>query len=301
MKTALFRLAALLLLTGQIRAAETRDLIIVAGQSNAVGYDAYASELPPDDTDKQAMFWWRVGDPPPDEFDVTSGRQWTTLQPQPRGTPLDVKTLPEDDPRKKLQRQYGNFKKPEGGFGPEIGLARELRAKGGKPLAIVKVAFSGTGIVTDWHPDDGGPAGSCYRSLIEETKAALTAAKAQGVTLRPRALIWVQGENDANAGAAAAYEKNLLHFLARLRADLAAPEMPALIGVNTRFGDGKNPNMPTVVAAQKAAAEKDKRSVYVDTEGAETLPPNTHFTAAGTLEIGKRFATALLKLEGAGK
>lgn len=299
MKAVFAHLVALLFLIGGLQAAETRDLILIAGQSNAVGYDAYTSELPPDAADKEAMFWWRVGDPPPDEFDVTSGRQWTTLQPQPRGTPLDVKSLAEDDPRRKLQRQYGNFKKPEGGFGPEIGLTRELRARGGKPLAIVKVAFSGTGIVTDWHPDDAGPAGSCYRALLEETKAAIAAATEKGITLHLRALVWVQGENDANAGAAPKYEKNLAHLLERLRADLAAPELIALIGVNTRFGDGKNPNMPVVVAAQKAVAEKDRRSVYVDTEGAETLPPNTHFTAAGTLEVGRRFAAALLKLEGA--
>ncbi len=49
--------------------AETRDLILVAGQSNAVGFDAYAEELPADPRDADTMFWWRVGDPPPDEFE----------------------------------------------------------------------------------------------------------------------------------------------------------------------------------------------------------------------------------------
>jgi hypothetical protein len=296
MKTRILYCAALLLFTGHTPAAETRDLILVAGQSNAVGYDAYASELPPDAADQEWMFWWRVGDPPPDEFDVTSGGKWSTLQPQPRGTPLDEKVLPEGDPRAKLARQYGNFKKPEGGFGPEIGLARELRAKEGKSPAIVKVAFSGTGMATDWNPEDAGPAGACYRALVEETKAALAAASAKGITLRPRALVWVQGESDANPKAAAEYEKNLGHMLERLRADLGAPEMIALIGVNVRFGNGNNPNMPTVVAQQKALAEHDRRCVYVDTEGAETLPPHTHFTAAGTLEVGRRFAAALLKV-----
>ena len=42
------------------------------------------------------------------------------------------------------------------------------------------------------------------------------------------------------------------------------------------------------------------RARYVDTAGAETLPPShTHFTAAGTLEIGRRYAEALLSLESA--
>jgi hypothetical protein len=42
----------------------------------------------------------------------------------------------------------------------------------------------------------------------------------------------------------------------------------------------------------------DPLSHYVDTEGAETLlPSQTHFTANGTLVIGRRFATALLAVE----
>ena len=48
---------------------------------------------------------------------------------------------------------------------------------------------------------------------------------------------------------------------------------------------------------QRALAAMDPLSRYVDTEGAETLPPShTHFTAKGTLEIGHRFATALLEI-----
>eukprot|EP01035_Chromulina_nebulosa_P038298 gene38298-51723_t len=144
----LFRLTSSLLLlclwascshSGSHAPTATRDLVLIAGQSNAVGFDAYASELPPDATDRDVMFWWRVGDPPPDDYDVTSGGKWSHLQSQPRGTPLETTTA---EARAKSSRQYGNFKKPEGGFGPEIGLARELRAREGRPLAIVKAAFS---------------------------------------------------------------------------------------------------------------------------------------------------------------
>ena len=86
MKT-LHLLCVLCALCGEALAAETRDLLLVAGQSNAVGYDAKPSELPADDADKQVMFWFRAGDPPPDEFDTTSGGKWTHLQPQPKGNP----------------------------------------------------------------------------------------------------------------------------------------------------------------------------------------------------------------------
>ena len=124
-------LCALCVLCGSSTAAETRDLLLIAGQSNAVGYDAKPADLPADDADKQVMFWFRAGDPPPDEFDVTSGGKWTTLQPQPKGTPMD---------KTKMSRQYGNFSGAAGGFGPEMGFARALFAKEKKPLAVVKTA-----------------------------------------------------------------------------------------------------------------------------------------------------------------
>ncbi len=272
-----------------------RDLVIVAGQSNAVGFDAYAPDLPPDPADAAVMFWWRVGDPPPDEHDVTSGRAWSRLQPQPRGSPRETPTA---EARKQAPRQYGNFKHPAGGFGPEMGFARELRAREGRPLAIVKVAFSGTDVARDWNPELTGAGGACYRALVAETQTAIAAARAQGVTLRLRALLWVQGESDANRADAPVYAENLGRMLSRLRADLAAPNLPALIAVNTRFGNDRNAFMPVIVEQQRALAARDRWCRYVDTAGAETLaPPHTHFTAKGTLEVGRRFAAALRDFE----
>jgi hypothetical protein len=273
--------------------AETRDLILVAGQSNAVGYDAYAEELSADPKDATTMFWWRVGDPPPDEFDGTSARQWTTLQFQPRTPAMS------GDAAKKIGRQYGNFnKKTKGGFGPEMGLVRTLANKERRPLAVIKTAFSGTSVAADWNVGLPGKADACYRAMIDEAKAALAAAQAKGVTLRPRAFVWVQGESDANAKDSPAYAANLSAMLKSLRTELAAPDLILLLGVNTRFGNGKNAFMPKVVEAQQEVAAALPRARYVDTAGAETLPPShTHFTAVGTLEIGRRFAEALLAAE----
>ncbi len=275
--------------------AETRDLILVAGQSNAVGYDAYAEELPPNADDLKTMFWWRVGDPPPDEFDSTSARQWTFLQFQQRTEAMSGEAA------KTTGRQYGNFnKKSKGGFGPEIGMVRTLSSLESKPLAVLKTAFSGTSVAGDWNVERAGQADPCYRAMIAEAKAAFAAAEEKGITLKPRALVWVQGESDANAKDAPIYAANLTNMLIRLRADLAAPDMILLLGVNTRFGNGKNTFMPLVIEAQKKVASTLSRASYVDTEGAETLPPShTHFTALGTLEIGRRFAHALLAAEAA--
>ena len=284
-----------LLLHGLVFAAETRDLILVAGQSNAVGFDAYAEELPADPKDAATMFWWRVGDPPPDEFDGTSARQWTTLQFQPRTPAMS------GDAAKKVGRQYGNFnKKSKGGFGPEIGMVRTLAKKESRPLAVIKTAFSGTSVAADWNVGQPGKADACYRAMIDEAKAAIAAAKSKDVTLRPRAFVWVQGESDANAKDAPTYVANLSAMLQSLRADLNAPDMILLLGVNTRFGNGKNAFMPKVIDAQKEVAGALARTRYVDTAGAETLPPShTHFTAVGTLDIGRRYAEALVSFESA--
>ena len=288
------RLLILLCLTAPLAAAETRDLILVAGQSNAVGFDAFASELPAEPADKEVLFWWRVGDPPPDEHDVTSGGRWLPLQPQPKGSPL---LTPTPEAKKATPRQYGNFARAEGGFGPEFGLARELRARESRPLAIIKAAFSGTSVAQDWNPDDPGSGGACYRALLTTVRDALAVAKAQDIDLQFRALVWVQGESDANPQHAPVYRENLARLLTCLRRDLATPDLIALIGVNTRFGNGKNPDMPRVIESQKAVAAADPLTHYVDTTGAETLPPShTHFTAQGTLEIGRRYAEALLDL-----
>ena len=284
---------ALALLLHGLAYAETRDLILVAGQSNAVGFDAYAEELPADPKDAATMFWWRVGDPPPDEFDGTSARQWSTLQFQPRTPAMTAVD------GKKVARQYGNFNlKTKGGFGPEIGMVRTLATKESRPLAVIKTAFSGTSVAADWNVGLPGKADACYRAMIDEAKAAIASAKSKDITLRPRAFVWVQGESDANAKDAPTYVANLSAMLKSLRTELDAPDLILLIGVNTRFGNGKNAFMPKVVDAQKEVAATLPRTRYVDTVGAETLPPShTHFTATGTLEVGRRFAEALISLE----
>ena len=259
------------------------DLFLIAGQSNAVGFDAKPSELPADPRDKDVMFWFRTGDPPPDEFDTRSAG-WTTLGPQPRGTP---------NPDKKAPRQYGNFRDPDGGFGPEIGLARTLLTQQpGRRIAIVKAAFSGTALPMDWDPSPDSKSGLCYQALVTETKTAIAAAKAKGITLNIRAMCWVQGESDANATAAPLYADRLTKMIASLRHDLDAPDLIALLAVNTHFGGGKNPFMPKIVDAQREVAAHVPRTAYVDTADC-AIANNVHFSGIGTLDVGRRFADAL--------
>jgi Carbohydrate esterase, sialic acid-specific acetylesterase len=277
---------------GAVHAAEA-DLIIVAGQSNAVGYDAKPEVLKEDEADKQVLFWYRCGDPLPDEFDSTSGGKWTTLGPQPLGKPDRTPGNP---------RQYGNFAQPEGGFGPEMGLGRKLTPTAGRRLAIVKGAWSGTGLATDWDPEATDDRGACYRALVAEVQLATSAAAQQDLTLKPRALVWVQGESDANPADGPLYGDRLVKMISALRNELAAPEMAALLAINTRFramGDQPHSDVLLVIEGQKAAASKLGRSRYVDTDGVGYFGPY-HFDGAGTLEVGYRMAKGLEEIEAEG-
>jgi len=268
--------------------ARSVDLLIVAGQSNAVGFDADPETLPFDASDQHILFWWRTGDPPPDDHDSTSGGEWVTLTAQPRGSPIR--------PRDNSGRQYGNFGQFGGGFGPEISFARTLRTHSKRPQAVVKVAFSGTGIRQDWEPNSTGPNGSCYRALTNELQLASEAAQAGGLALRPRAFLWVQGESDADPTDAIHYEEALHWLLFAVRRDVGDPNLSVLLAVNTRFNEGKNDYMKAIVAAQQAVAASDPHCVYVDTAAAEIVNAY-HFSGKGTLQVGKWSAEALLELE----
>lgn len=263
------------------------DLVVVSGQSNAVGFDAKPSELPADPSDEKVLLWWKIGDPPPDEHDSTSDGTWTSLKPQPLGNPAA---------RDSAERQYGNFAQPEGGFGPEIGFARHLLSSNPeRKLAILKVAFSGTSIPRDWDPDKQGKPDSCFAAFVKELNKAKAAAAARDITLKPAALLWIQGESDATADNAPHYADHLTKLLSHFRKELEAPTLPALLAVNTHFGKGENPHMPTIVAAQRQVAEASPHTVYVDTSSAP-IANAAHYSTEGTLQVGRQFAHTFTNL-----
>ena len=163
-----------------------------------------------------------------------------------------------------------------------------------KPLAVIKVAFSGTGLRRDWDHTDPGESGACYRSLISEIRTAIEAAKKDGIELRPRSFGWVQGESDANANDSVIYAQNLNAMLTSIRKELNVPKLAALIAVNTRFLEGRNQFVPVIIEQQKMVASFDPRWEYVDTSAA-TIANQVHYDSKGTLEVGRLFAESLFE------
>ncbi|MCC5843172.1 MAG: hypothetical protein JJU05_02855 [Verrucomicrobia bacterium] len=261
------------------------DLILVAGQSNAVGFDARASDLPEDPRDARVMFWWVGGDTTRLEHASHFNHEWVPLQTQPKGTPGP--------------KGAGNFASDQGGFGPEMGFARRLLdEQPDRRLAIVKVAVNATSIHA-WLPERN----RLYGDLMRETNLAIEKAKERGITLRPVALLWCQGETDANRNPdTELYLERLETLVSTLRRDLDAPELIALVGFNTRFGRrAMKRNEPTsgaaaIRTAQIQFAGSSVYNVHVEDWGAQ-IQNSAHFSSAGTLEVGRRYAEALLETE----
>lgn len=185
-------------------------LVIVAGQSNAVGYVS-PRELPAHVRPDPAVR-------------IHRGGRFESLRP-------GVNT--------------GGPRTPAA-WGPEVEFARRWRADHpGEALYVVKVARGSTGVAADPARWDWSPAsrGEQY----DQATAQVRAAKAQIPDLDRVVILWMGGESDtASRAKAAAHERNLKGLFARMRGDwwIAGPVI--LLG---RIADEWDPGGP-VRAAQ---------------------------------------------------
>lgn len=196
-------------------------------------------------------------------------------------------------------------------FGPELGFGNTVRSfYPQRAIAIIKHAKSATNLVTQWAPGssatDAARIGPEFKTFAATVDNGLKALRDQGKAPVIRAMLWQQGEADADLGASAAsdYGKNLSALVARVRSQWGAPNMLFVYGYvypKSNFGTGRD----QVRLAQKnldqdsGAALATKGAFVVETDGLELRAddPNScyktdliHFGSAGQLELGKRMA-----------
>ncbi|HEV3328805.1 MAG TPA: sialate O-acetylesterase, partial [Acidimicrobiales bacterium] len=211
----LVAIATCLVATGQVQASagvarraspRKLDLLIVAGQSNALGYQSYVT----DPHTHQDVFT-DAGRSPADHRVLL---MWDETQ-VPSSGPTPV---PLDTPQVLSGTSIAVF-------GPEVGLARYLYRMGHHHLLVVKVAFSGTSLAKDWTPTSPD-----FRALVSRVAAAATWARGHGWAPTLAGLYWMQGETDAMSEAlASAYRSNLTAFLSNVRADLRLPRAAPIV------------------------------------------------------------------------
>jgi iduronate 2-sulfatase len=177
-------------------------------------------------------------------------------------------------------------------FGPELGFARALLvAQPQQLLGFIKGSKGGTSI-EQWSPGTAGDTtthGSCYRDFMDTIKMATAALSQQGHKLTIRALLWHQGEANAQ-DTTEVYQTKLAHFITRIRADLTLPTLPVFVG--EVIDNGKR---DSVRAAQRAIPQLVDQVYFVNSDGLTSNDNGTHFDTKSQLELGQRFASAWLQ------
>jgi len=172
------------------------------------------------------------------------------------------------------------------GFGPEISFAHSMSTALKEPVGIIKLSYGGTSLAERWNPADSK---SLYAELVKRVRAARQTRRIEII-----GMLWMQGERDSKDPVmAAAYAKNLADFIRHARQDFANADMPFVVGrVNP-----PEPEFPHVEQVRKAQEEcAATHYAFID---CDTLPKgadNLHYDTKGLVMMGRRFASAMLKL-----
>lgn len=189
-------------------------------------------------------------------------------------------------------------------FGPEVGFAHEMaKAWPGEKIVLIKKAIGGTSALA-WAPDwtrEGAAStgnernGPLYLNLMKEQVKPILERYGQEIEIV--GVLWAQGGRDGKYEQAANdYEANLTKIIAAFRKDLGRPDLPFLLAHTVNAQGRGFPFMDKVRAAQQRVAEKVPHTVLVASEGLSRHRDNVHFNTQGQLELGRRFAAAILRL-----
>lgn len=249
-------------------AVRPKKMIVIKGQSNAVGH-GLASDV--------------ASDP--------------RMQPLP-----DVRYLAQvgdnSDPPKIDAYAWGDlrsltYRSGLDSFGIEISLGHALHeAEPGTDWYIAKFAYGATSLFYNWAPGGAYPTSPASAPNLFE----------QGVAFEQRAIadtgapivaeIWIQGESDADTDAhAQAYQGELLSFVA---AEQAAFPAFASQATPLYFGELINAHWAARTALRASqVADQSQFAILINQDGLP-LADGMHFTAQSYLDLGERYASAIL-------
>lgn len=204
---------------------------------------------------------------------------------------------PYKDPFPAVPRWHNKARKwiplaPTHRFGPEVAFGHSIiQAMPNQQIRLIKYAINGTALYNDWKPDEGPQ----YNGFMQAAQSALANLEAQQIPYEIAGMLWLQGESDAKEQMGAAYEANLTAFILKMRSEFKTPDMPFIIArVRNFYGKGEQAHM--VRSAQEKLAQKLPMVAYFDTDDLNPLVNGGHYNMESTIEIGKRFAAAYMKI-----
>lgn len=191
-------------------------------------------------------------------------------------------------------------------FGPEIGIAEKIAALDPtKPVYIVKYAYGGTSLTTNWRPPSAQNTGALYTNAVNYVLEQC--AKLETMDLYPeiKAICWMQGEDDSSGLNYNSYEELERNFVADLRSDLAyyKPADAEIGFIDAGISDCPAWTHHDVINAAKAKlASEDDNHVYIDTIAAGLkyngepagAPDIYHYDSSSMVKLGHLFAEQLI-------
>ena len=274
----------------------TRRVVIVAGASNAAGFESYAV-----DPSTRVSFFAPPFASPTDRTSTIVWLPWLT-DPAPKVVPMPLRTP-----------QRITATTPDTGgrqiFGPELGLARQLFADTGESVTVVKVSVPAN-LYRFWK--GGSDPKDAVTHTVELTSSVMAYEASRGRLPVISGVFWVQGESDTNSSLwAEAYQRRLTELIASLHAELPmAAGTPFVIAKvfttpwwNVVAGAGVCPAGgtdcaeqlaadATVRAAEDAVAAADPTVVAVETRDLPRTGVMLHYSNVAELAVGQRMALA---------
>lgn len=185
-----------------------------------------------------------------------------------------------------------HFDKPIAGVGLGRAFAvHVLSQQPGVTIGLIPAAVGGSAI-SAWEPGarDEATQTHPWDDALRRARVALRDGTLQGV-------LWHQGESDAKAELAPLYEARLHALIARVRAELAAPRVPFILGQLGQFAEAPwDESRRAIDAVHRAVPETVAHTAYVPADGLSHTGDRVHFDAASLRVLGRRYAEAYLTL-----
>ncbi|HOX58429.1 MAG TPA: sialate O-acetylesterase [Candidatus Paceibacterota bacterium] len=180
------------------------------------------------------------------------------------------------------------------GVGPGLAFGKAMAEKTpGATIGLVPCAVGGTALKRWQH------GGDLYSNAVHRAKLAARDGTLKGI-------LWHQGESDSGTATNAnTYGERLAGMIQDIRADLAAPGLPVVVGQIGEFlydrGPDKSPYARVVNGALAALPDKVPATACAPSKGLNHKGDQLHFDASSQREFGRRYAAAMLRLQPARK
>ncbi len=291
-KLLLFLVCGLLLYCNCAPEGTVYELYYLGGQSNMDGF-GYVSELPEDILENIEGIKIFHGNPAQDSAEVDGRGLWADLRPG-----HGVGFGSDGDSNKYSQR-----------FGVELTFAARLRElRLGRNIALIKYSKGGTSIDVEaaghfgaWQPEL--EIVNQYDHFLATVRHALSVGDIDGDgkkdRLKPRGIIWMQGESDGDYDEAIAqrYQDNLTHLMQLIRKAFGSRRLPIVIGRISDSGMDESglvwEHGEIIRQAQRSFVEKDGHAALVTSTDAYRYSDPWHYDSQGYIDLGKKFAEAI--------